>query len=1136
MRKAASAIIASNRLAKNNGNSNVSPDNKTLPAIHHNDKPKTHDNLLDMRMTKKKSRTFQSDLSPSNDLMVDGEFLQGIQSDLTDRIEKLRKDNNASIGNFQSEVKQNMAQLVENFVQVTGEMQKKALAESRQEISKIHVNLERLKSERTEGQQSAKSEPSTSYRISASQLNAMHDDLRSLFQDTATQILSGVRSEIYQLQTIRRMEFTPIVNKIDVLEQRVDSKVDSSTKSLTERVDRLHSKVDSSIKSLMDQVDQVPGSLAPRLNKIDEVQESVLSGVLKMSEVDLSPVLQALEGLEAVQDSVLKTVLQSSGEQKDQNSKVQIQLEAVLQRSREQTNDNSKVQEQNVDAHLYANDGVEKILQQIKTQQEEQMEAFDSKIDKHLDPIVQKLGILGPKLETTQENLLAQANSTHQSLQQQIEMKLPNKDFILQAVENVKVREQDFLPVMNKIDALSLDSLGGQLDASPAPQQVAPLKLDASCLDPVVEKMEAIQASIMKQKDAEVKNILEQVAKIGDLLDPLQAAMIFQTNTDVKTVLEHMLKVADILDPSHPGMIQQTNAEIKSVLEQVMKIGDLLDPGLRCPDPDVMNRIDSLDASVQQSIKALSTDKDWLSPILSKLETLCGTISATMDKELVQIRESVQNARVGEKEFDPSLSQNLSQIDVLEKNTSELHRVVEAMEKLKVHEEDLLPVTRRIDILDSKLEQQIATLKSDVSFLNPVNEKIGELQAATLKQIGSEFETLLDSVQKVPGPIIERIDSLDSGLQNQISGLKTDQGLSSLSNKIDEQYRLMCASVDKSLARVMENVQHQKVCDKDVILPTPGSEMSTQTIEMAPFNLEMSTQTTERGFLPAGWEETSDPMTGKVCYINKAGRMKCDEPPVPAPSAEVMVTWDVLEDPEADKGPLPAGWQVRKDPVTGEIMYYHPETGTLTSSRPEMALLRTEKGFLAAGWEETFDPEAGKVCYTNGAIGMKSDQPVIQAPGAETMATWEVLEDPGANAVMLAVGWELRKDPVTGAGMYYHPEMGILTSSLPEKWEPPVLIQKWEEIVAPSTGNVYYIQKETGMSFNESRVARQLQKLNNDFDKHHDELLHSEFSLQESNTALEIEVEDDEDLDPDERLTRQLQKLNRVTPKKRFWR
>merc|ERR1719160_1500387 len=192
---------------------------------------------------------------------------------------------------------------------------------------------------------------------------------------------------------------------------------------------------------------------------------------------------------------------------------------------------------------------------------------------------------------------------------------------------------------------------------------------------------------------------------------------------------------------------------------------------------------------------------------------------------------------------------------------------------------------------------------------------------------------------------------------------------------------------------------------------------------------------TEKGFLAEGWEEMVDPVTGEVYYYNKETGMKSGTPPVQA-SAEAMSEWATVEDPEPDKGPLAEGWEVRTDPKTGEVMYYNPETGTLTSTRPEKTPPITEKGFLAEGWVEVVDPVTGKVCYYNKETGMKSETPPVQAPSAETMATWAVAEDPDPDKGPLAAGWEVRTDPNTGEVMDYNPETGTLTSSRPEKTPP----------------------------------------------------------------------------------------------------
>lgn len=91
----------------------------------------------------------------------------------------------------------------------------------------------------------------------------------------------------------------------------------------------------------------------------------------------------------------------------------------------------------------------------------------------------------------------------------------------------------------------------------------------------------------------------------------------------------------------------------------------------------------------------------------------------------------------------------------------------------------------------------------------------------------------------------------------------------------------------------------------------------------------------EEPSLPSGWERHVDPGTGKVSYYHKEANTKLDEPPRPAPTAVSMATWATVVDPEAGKGSLAAGWEVRQEPVTGEVFYFSSATNTLATSRPE---------------------------------------------------------------------------------------------------------------------------------------------------------------------------------------------------------
>jgi hypothetical protein len=168
-------------------------------------------------------------------------------------------------------------------------------------------------------------------------------------------------------------------------------------------------------------------------------------------------------------------------------------------------------------------------------------------------------------------------------------------------------------------------------------------------------------------------------------------------------------------------------------------------------------------------------------------------------------------------------------------------------------------------------------------------------------------------------------------------------------------------------------------------------------------------------------------VTGKVCYYNKETGMLSEEPPVQAPSAEDMANWETVADDE-----LPPGWEVRVHPTTGELHYYHPNSNTLTTSRPQCAPVLTDKGFLAEGWEERVDPVTGKVSYFNKETGMESDEPPVQAASVEVMATWAVAEDPEPDKGPLPPGWEVRTDPETGEILYYNPSTNTLMSGRPK--------------------------------------------------------------------------------------------------------
>merc|ERR1719160_295987 len=65
--------------------------------------------------------------------------------------------------------------------------------------------------------------------------------------------------------------------------------------------------------------------------------------------------------------------------------------------------------------------------------------------------------------------------------------------------------------------------------------------------------------------------------------------------------------------------------------------------------------------------------------------------------------------------------------------------------------------------------------------------------------------------------------------------------------------------------------------------------------------------------------------------------MTSKQPPMQAPPASVLSSWNLIADPEEGRTPLAQGWEVRQDPTTGAIYYYNPETHVMSKSRPEDA-------------------------------------------------------------------------------------------------------------------------------------------------------------------------------------------------------
>lgn len=134
--------------------------------------------------------------------------------------------------------------------------------------------------------------------------------------------------------------------------------------------------------------------------------------------------------------------------------------------------------------------------------------------------------------------------------------------------------------------------------------------------------------------------------------------------------------------------------------------------------------------------------------------------------------------------------------------------------------------------------------------------------------------------------------------------------------------------------------------------------------------------------------------------LTKPGKIALPEvEEINAPSAASMVTWATVLDPETSKGPLPSGWEVRQDPLTGEVYYYRVETETLTTARPEEAAVLANAAEVDAS---LFGKVSGT--YAVRSEFLSNDLAKISAAVAiEAESLNNVLADAGkANANLLA--------------------------------------------------------------------------------------------------------------------------------------
>jgi hypothetical protein len=184
--------------------------------------------------------------------------------------------------------------------------------------------------------------------------------------------------------------------------------------------------------------------------------------------------------------------------------------------------------------------------------------------------------------------------------------------------------------------------------------------------------------------------------------------------------------------------------------------------------------------------------------------------------------------------------------------------------------------------------------------------------------------------------------------------------------------------------------------------------------------------------LPAGWERVKDPSSGQIYYYNDgSGETSWDKPKANIGEEEetdilgesIEETENIVDEDVANidvddnydenaANDLPAGWEEVEDLSSGQIYYYHADSGETSWERPTAGETKVEDSV-----NEGTDIQVNNIEETKDVITDADNQD----------------EDNNKNAVHdLSDGWEEVEDPSSGQIYFYHAE------SRETSWERPV--------------------------------------------------------------------------------------------------
>ncbi|CAE7555763.1 ITCH [Symbiodinium natans] len=118
------------------------------------------------------------------------------------------------------------------------------------------------------------------------------------------------------------------------------------------------------------------------------------------------------------------------------------------------------------------------------------------------------------------------------------------------------------------------------------------------------------------------------------------------------------------------------------------------------------------------------------------------------------------------------------------------------------------------------------------------------------------------------------------------------------------------------------------------------------------------------GPLPPGWEQVTDPSSGRPYYCNRTTNETRWDPPPAGPTPGPMGG--------APSG-LPPGWEQVTDPSSGRPYYCNRSTGQTSWDPPQGNMGGPGGAPGGPGWEQASDPNSGKTYYFNRATNEKKD-------------------------------------------------------------------------------------------------------------------------------------------------------------------